>query len=253
MPRLIGSERAHRLARAIAKPTFSRVGLHVRRYTGEVQGLDPWRDIGVLLGSVKAPTILDVGANEGQSASRFAHLWPGSVIHCFEPSPTTFAELERNVASLAPTVVHAVNAGAGADRGRRVLLENSQSDMSSFLALAEESWGRTTAETTVDVITLDEYCASRGIGHVDLLKIDTQGFDLEVLKGANRMLAQGAIRLVFLEVIFADLYEQLPAFDAIYRFLRERRLHLVGTYEPHHTADGRLAWCDALFVHREGD
>jgi hypothetical protein len=129
------------------------------------------------------------------------------------------------------------------------LIENSRSAMTSFLPPAEESWGQTTAETPVDIITLDDYCASHGVESVDLLKIDTQGFDFEVLKGADRLLTQGAIRLVLLELIFANLYEGVPPFDEIYRFLLERGFHLVGTYDPHHAADGRLAWCDALFMH----
>lgn len=252
MGELFGSERAFRLARAVVKPTSTRLGLHVRPYTKNVQGLDPWRDVNALLGGVTAPTILDVGANEGQSTARFARLWRGAAIHSFEPSPATFQVLQRNAASLAPTVVHTVNAGVGSEPGRSVLLENSQTDMSSFLAPAEESWGRTIAQTPVDIVTLDQYCESQGIARVDLLKSDTQGFDLEVLKGADRLLTRGAIRLVFLEVTFAHLYEHVPAFDVIYRFLCDRGYHFVGIYELHHAADGRLAWCDALFMHPGG-
>lgn len=250
MGELFGSARAHRWARAIVKPTSRRLGLHVRRYNQLVQGFDAMRDVNVLLAGETAPTILDVGANQGQSVARFAGLWPSAVIHSFEPSPSTFEVLRRNVAELAPTVVHPVNAGVGAEAGTLLLLENSQSDMSSFLPLAEESWGSTVAETPVDVVTLDDYCAEHDITRIDLLKSDTQGYDFEVLKGADRLLTSGAIRTIFMEVIFADLYERVPDFDHVYRYLRERGYHLVGLYEPFHTEDGRLAWCDALFVHR---
>lgn len=240
--------RTTELARATIKQVASRLGLHVRPYRDAVQGLDPWRDATVLLGGRADPTILDVGANEGQSATTFSRVWPHAVVHCFEPSPEAFTTLQHNVAGLNARV-HPVNVGVGAEAARSTLLENSQSEMSSFLAPADESWGQTTRRTSVDMITVDDYCAGAGISRVDMLKSDTQGYDLEVLKGAATMLDSGAIRLVFLELIFAHLYEDVPSLDAVYRFLSDRQFHLVGLYDPHHMADGRMAWCDMLFVH----
>ena len=199
-------------------------------------------------GSVPAPTIIDVGANEGQSAKRFAHIWPRAQIHCFEPSPSTFALLEQNVGGVHANI-HLVNAGVGARRSRELLLESSHPDMSSFLEPTAQAWGQTQSRTSVEMLTLDDYCKERGVGRIDLLKSDTQGYDLEVLLGAERLLAGGLVRAVYIEVLFAELYEHAPPLDVIYRFLADRGYRFVCLYEPFFSAEGHMTWCDALFVH----
>ena len=60
----------------------------------------------------------------------------------------------------------------------------------------------------VDVTTIDNYCRDYGIERIDILKSDTQGFDLEVLKGASRLLDQHRIHLVYVEIVFGKLYHK---------------------------------------------
>jgi hypothetical protein len=79
-----------------------------------------------------------------------------------------------------------------------------------------------------------------------LLKIDTQGFELEVLKGSIEMLSKNAIGLVYLEIIFSEMYSNLPSLDEIYRYMMQNGFKLVAFYDfysNNKTAD----WCDALF------
>lgn len=243
------ADRVRRLAREFAKAASVRAGLHVRPYADRVQGLDAWRDIRLMLRGIARPTIFDVGANAGQSAARFAQFWPGAEIHSFEPSPSTFSKLQANVRGLDARV-HAVNAGVGAESTRQVLLESSQSDMSSFLAPTDASWGETRQQTTVELVALDDYCGQSGVERIDVLKSDTQGYDLEVLRGASGLLGDGAIRLIFVEILFEALYERTPSFMAIYRFLADCGYRFVYLYDPFFTADGELSWCDALFAHQ---
>jgi Methyltransferase FkbM domain len=91
--------------------------------------------------------------------------------------------------------------------------------MSSLLRPARAAGGAVVAGTPVTVTTLDEYCAANGIERIDLLENDTQGYELEVLRGAESLMAAGRIRLVYLELIFSEMYEGLPPFDLVYRFL----------------------------------
>lgn len=181
------------------------------------------------------PVLFDVGANEGQTAKRFRALFPTATIHAFEPGPP-FERLAQMPG------IHAHNIALGSQPGTLTFNENTVSVMSSFLPLGPDGWGEVTNRREVTVSTVDEFCAQHSIEHIDLLKSDTQGFDLEVLKGAERMFAQGGIRAVYLEVTFAKLYENLPTFDQLYSFLAERGFHLVGIYDLH----GR--WADALFA-----
>jgi len=80
-----------------------------------------------------------------------------------------------------------------------------------------------------------------------LLKSDTQGFDLEVLKGADRMLAEHRIRLIYLEIIFSKMYENLPRADKIYAFMADHGFELVSFYKTYFQ-NGRAGWTDALFI-----
>jgi FkbM family methyltransferase len=146
--------------------------------------------------------------------------------------------------------VRANNLAVGSACGEQIFLENSQSEMSSFLRPAQLGWGQVEKETPVQVVTLEEYCNANKVDSINLLKIDTQGYELEVLKGAQGLMKQDRIQLIYLEVNFAELYEDLPQFDEIFRFLCDNNFGLVSFYEFAH--QGHLAsWSDALFLNKK--
>jgi len=238
---------ARDVAKKVMRAAAHAVGLEVtslHRF-----GMDADRDIAAMLAGVARPTVFDVGANIGQSVARFRQLLPGSEIYSFEPAPETFRELQTTTRGM--TDVHIVNAGVGASAGTDVLVENDQTDMTSFLQPDTGSWGTVVRETPVPVTTLDEFCVDRGIDHIDLLKTDTQGFDLEVLKGGAGLMHDGRIRLVFMEVIFSDLYVGQARFDDEYRFLVDHGFRFVNFYS-FVRRDGKTAsWCDALFANAQ--
>jgi len=93
--------------------------------------------MGHLIGAQSEITIFDIGANVGQSAGKFSKLFP--TIHSFEPSPFTFRDLVANCASMP--WVRPWNLGVGSSLGSLELIENSNPDMSSFLAPGETTWG----------------------------------------------------------------------------------------------------------------
>jgi hypothetical protein len=77
-------------------------------------------------------------------------------------------------------------------------IENTNSDMSSFLELGPEGWGGVIQRIKVPVPTVDDYSAERGVEHIHLLKIDTQGFDFEAQtkcwRGGRIDLLDGSMR-----------------------------------------------------------
>jgi FkbM family methyltransferase len=209
---------------------------------------DPWDDMTCFLKDEKIPVLFDIGANVGQTALAMRGMFPRAIIHAFEPSPSTFAKLEAAVSTDRNVVLN--NCGVGAQDGTLEFTENRNSDMSSFLPLGPEGWGEVLGKIAVPVVTVDGYCGENAVSRIDVLKIDTQGFDFEVLKGADRMLSNAQIRLVFMEVTFARLYEGLPRFDAIFGFLADRAYRLVAVYEPHRH-NRILSWTDAMFASPE--
>ena len=224
----------------------SKLGYEVRRTVS--LGANPFSDMKQFVPAGAGPLILDVGAHVGQSVQRFKKVFPASVIHSFEPSPETFQELSRNVAGKQG--VFPWNFALGASVGQQTFPENTESDMSSFLELSTTGWGEVTKESLVEVITVDRFLEDQNIAYVDILKSDTQGYELEVFKGAEQAMRNKQIGLVYFEFIFSDMYKGLPAFDEVYRYLIDRDFSLVSIYEFHYQK--RLAgWCDALFVNKD--
>lgn len=74
-------------------------------------------------------------------------------------------------------------------------------------SLLRPTWSARATEVPVRVDTIDGYCERLGIQKIDLLKIDTQGNDANVLRGALRMLQNGNIHVFYVEVMLMPMYE----------------------------------------------
>jgi FkbM family methyltransferase len=219
------------------------IGYDVHKYSAEKE-LDPFNDAVAVLGAASPITAFDVGANKGQTITAVLNAFPKATIHAFEPSPETF---DRHLALLASWNIKVNKCGLGSTTGVLTFHENDSSDMSSFLPLGPSGWGNVSRKITVPVTTVDEYAAKNEIDHIDLLKIDTQGFDLEVIKGAGAMLGRGRIDLLLTEVTLDALYVGLPRFDQIYGFMADRGYAVTGFYDQRRR--GRiLGWFDAMFA-----
>ena len=228
--------------RKALKKVVRRMGYDVRRLG---VGQDVYRDIRQIL-TTDSPLVLDVGANIGQTIDEVRGFFRAPVIHAFEPGETAFRSLKGKYGSARNIRLNKL--ALGSKSGRQMFFENTLTEMSSFLPFGPEGWGHAANHRDVEISTVDEYCEKGSIPHVDLLKSDTQGFDLEVLKGARQMLQARKIRLLYLEIIFAKLYMNMPRVDEIYRFIADQGFELVSFYQFHYLND-RAAWTDALFVH----
>jgi FkbM family methyltransferase len=194
------------------------------------------------------PLILDIGANYGQTAEKFRATFPSSIIHCFEPGTETFAVLQRTFAGKSN--VHVWRRAVGSSVGQQTFLENTEADMSSFLELSETGWGEVNKRTVADVTTVDQFVREQNKSAVDILKSDTQGYELEVFKGAEESMRARRIGLVYFEFIFSEMYRGLPRFDEVFRFLTDRDFLLVSIYDIHQQR-GVADWANFLFVHHD--
>jgi len=230
--------------KGIVRAAFRAAGLEVRR-TSREPGRDAFADMRRLCRAAGPAVLFDVGANEGQTVTHFRAAFPDALIHAFEPGAAAFAALQRRHA-LTPGVT-LNNVALGARKESREFIESDQTVMSSFLETGPDGFGTERSRRTLEVQTLDGYCAAAGVTRVDVLKLDTQGFDLEVLRGGLGLVARGAVPLVLLEVTLAKLYEGLPRFDAVYGTLADNGYRLVAVYRT--TYQGLVAGrFDALFV-----
>ncbi|HEX4412765.1 MAG TPA: FkbM family methyltransferase [Lacipirellulaceae bacterium] len=161
------------------------------------------------------PTIaIDVGGNIGQTALTLAAIGYGK-IYTFEPIPETFARLMANI-KLNPqfSQIVAVDRGIGASPGKFTFIHNPRSPGQSKFSNANNSSGVHAA-----VITLDAFCEASGIEEVALLKIDVEGFELEVLKGAESLLRRGIIKAIYTEVIALALEQAGASPVQLYEYM----------------------------------
>jgi FkbM family methyltransferase len=191
-------------------------------------------------------TVLDAGASRGQFALFASARYPRAKLICFEPLPESCALLRRVTAG-RDVEIHAVALGArGEDRDLNV---SAQDDSSSLLPIGprqvSEFPGTQRARTIpVAVRPLDEYVPA-DLRRPALLKIDVQGFELEVLKGASRAL--DSIDAVFVECSFSELYTGQATVGAVIQLLAERGFRLVDIYGLIRDASGAALQGDFLF------
>jgi FkbM family methyltransferase len=99
----------------------------------------------------------------------------------------------------------------------------------------------------VPLVRLDRYIADRSINKVNLLKIDTQGYEPEVLSGLGERLSE--VNVVITELMFYDFYERQLSFSDIERYLLPAGFKL---YDISHISknpmNGRTDWVDVIYV-----
>jgi FkbM family methyltransferase len=186
-----------------------------------------------------APIVFDVGANEGHWSAFALSANPGARIFAFEPHPRTY---ERLASRLPGARCFAV--GVGERAGVRTLhdyADGAGSGHASFVeGVIETVHRREAALWQVVVATLDDLAAAEGVDRIDLLKVDVEGMELAVLRGAQRLLERGAVKRILFEfnemnllsgARFADFYALLAPRYRLYRVLPHGRL-AIDRYHP---------------------
>jgi len=190
-------------------------------------------------------TVLDVGASRGQFALFSRQTFPDAEIICFEPQPGPAAEL-RNVIGDEVTLI---GSALGPEPGTATMNISAQDDSSSLLAIGSrqvaEFPGTGTDHTIeVPVSTLDS-SVTHPIARPCLLKIDVQGFELDVLRGGLATLQE--IDVALIECSFLELYEGQALVDDVVPFMFDAGFRLAGVHEIVYSADGSAVQGDFLF------
>jgi FkbM family methyltransferase len=225
---------------------FHLFGIDIRKVSSVESGSDPWEDMKKFIKKHR-PIIFDIGANCGQSIYNFRKHFPDSIIYSFEPSPNTFNVLQEGYSENRDN--HLVNIAIGSKTEEVILLENINSRMSSILPLGKNGSGKIVRRTKVIMNTIDEFCKNNQINHIDILKSDTQGLELEVYKGAEKTLNKGQIRMIYYEVNISEIYQNLPKFTEVIDYLLIREYKLIAFYKIHYQKQ-LASWTDALFIHK---
>jgi FkbM family methyltransferase len=171
-------------------------------------------------------TIFDVGANYGQySNMAIKKLKENINIYAFEPQKKAFQHL---VNEIKYPHFQAFNEGLGNACKNEILYNGIEG--SGFGSLNKSSHEHVPDELvnkeTVYIETLDHFCEKERIDHIDLLKIDVEGYEIEVLKGAQRMIENGRINCIQFEVGPATLRERVIMKD-FFKMLHHYDIHRI--------------------------
>src|SRR6266487_4042201 len=239
---LIGAQITDLWVRFLARPRFQRVnrfllnlslrGLGILNYrnaqeSGETHFLAKILRCYYGPGSRAAGVILDVGANVGGYSGAILSIAPTAQIYCFEPHPGNRRHLDAALGSRVTVVPAAV----GSTPGSAELYDYAEGPGSSHASLHKDVFEklrqRPHQSLCVNVITIDDFVEEHNIPAISLLKVDVEGHELEVLRGASRVIREQKVDIVHFEfnemnvitrVFLADFFALLPGF-AFYRLL----------------------------------
>lgn len=219
--------------------------LRVTRY----HGLDVLVDIKTRTSS-DINVIFDVGANIGQSAKEYAKHFPNATIYCFEPISKTFEILDKKLARKKN--VHCFKLAFGAQEGEIEVPLQELSLENTLLDHPELDCAGADSKTEVVIIsTIEKFCQEHGIEHIDFLKIDTEGYDLEVLKGAQSLMDAGRVTYVQVETGMNHYNKKHVPFQNFSQFVEEKDYVLFGIYgqiQKWWEDKARLRFCNLVFI-----
>lgn len=162
-------------------------------------------------------------------------------IFSFEPHPKTFKQLSINCQN---DKVKLFNCALSSKEGTINLYDYENNDGSVHASLSSEIFTTihksTTVSHTVKVLTVDKVCKENNISRIDFLKIDVEGFELEVLRGSLGMISNACVNIIQFEftqlntttrIYFKDFWELLNSNFKIYRLLPNDLLE-IEKYDP---------------------
>lgn len=193
--------------------------------SGELEALR-WLDESAQAGPF---VLFDVGANDGQYLDSALKVLRATEVraYSFEPQPACFDTLHTRFNGARR--VHLYQLALGKEPGSASLYFDATGDTTATLHHVADGGGK--QSETVKIGTLDGFCEAERIDRIDLLKIDTEGYEMDVLLGARKMIQSGVVAAIQFEFgdayvhtpyHFADFWELLTPQFIFFRILRNK-------------------------------
>ena len=244
------------------KKILNNFGIEVRIKPkfGKVLNFD---DIYKLKINKKKPMIFDVGANRGQSIERFIKILNDPMIHAFEPNIDEFENLIKKF-SLNKNI-YLNNIGISEKNETLELNVTVNTGNSSFYKINKNTdWIKIRSKQfnidednyitnirKVNCEMLDEYTSKNKIDEINLLKIDTQGYEDKVLSGASNLINNKKIEFIELEIMLDDVYEKTMTFYEIEKKLKNNyKLYGIDYQGFKNLSEGYMFAIDVLYVRK---
>jgi FkbM family methyltransferase len=198
--------------------------------------------------------VIDIGANEGQFIRTSLALMPHTKILAFEPNPESVQKLQEANWDAIQVQIFTLALGSCQDylplnvakfSPASSLLKNTQTNLQEFPSVLTEK------VINVEIDRLDNIFKKLDISLCNkslLLKIDVQGFELEVLKGATELFEK--IAVIVCEVNLTSFYEQQCSLNEIIFFLYHNNFRLIDIGQPIRSrVNEEILYVDLAFIH----
>jgi len=187
--------------------------------------------------SNKINTLFDIGSHKGEYIINISKSFSINKIFGFEPNPRSYEKLLKNIKKMNNTEVF--NIAAGKEDGISILNQNIESSSSSINKLNERSKyfkrkyfffnffrkKEYINPVEIKILSLEKFINSKKIGFIDLLKIDTEGYELNVIKGLGDNISK--VKLIHLEHHFDDMVLKNYKLSDIHNYLIQNRFKKV--------------------------
>jgi FkbM family methyltransferase len=237
-----------------AQALVRKMGYQISRLDTGVDASNATTEQQRLLGE-NVSVIFEVGAADGRDCLDYAKRYPNATVHAFEPMPENYAKLVQKSHENPRIIAHQM--ALSDEVGIADFFVAEWDDASSLLKSENtgstfDDYHKTKKHISVSVDTIDNICNMKSINHIDLLKIDAQGAELKIIKGAHNILSRTNVRVIYCEIQFLRLYQDAARFDEIWSYLSDYGYRLHNIYDLIHNHRGEICWGDAIFV-REKD
>jgi len=222
----------------LIKKTFNTLGLKITRINKELENINFDELLAQKIN--KNPIIFDVGGNQGQSIERFKKIFTTPIIHSFEPIKSEFDVMYKKFKEDENIFLN--NFALGDKTEEKEFNITAKTGNSSFNKITKNTkWlkirskqyktteeGYIVQKKKVMINTIDNYCNDKKIDRIDLLKIDTQGYEDKVLEGSSNSLKNNKIRAIVTEIMFDNIYDKYFTFSDIEKYLIPHNFRMVG-------------------------
>lgn len=177
-------------------------------------------------------TVMDVGANVGEWSKLALSINPAINLHCFEPSLSTYQELIKN--NFPKNVVCNQIGLSSSERTAELFIFENNSGLNSIYRREGLEVGYQLApqsrKETINLTTLDNYCLYAKIKIIDFMKVDIEGHELELFKGARKLLSENCIKVIQFEYGGCNIDSRVLLKDIFDFFIDYPNYHIYKIY-----------------------
>lgn len=230
----------------IRKALINITGYWIYKKTDLPLGVDLKEDL-INKFHINPKCIFDVGANYGQTALHYREAFKNAKIFSFEPVKESFNNLVKNTEHYKN--IFSYNFAFGDEKKEvEIFLHEERFSACNSLKFDNRD-GDNAPKEIVKVMTLNDFVKENKIEYIDLLKIDTEGYELEVLKGGENILSQHSVSAIIGEVALSTKNNRNTQLHALVSYLDKFDYYFVGLYDTDvRTYKQGIAFSNALFI-----